>query len=343
MQTERRELAEDLSAWVALAAQRRAAFDAAEATGADWAAQAAAQGLPVDAKQYDLHDRCSAFIASRSLERGVPFGASAAGMIGTCSGWRDYERAVEMPKTAAARAVLSDCLSFPLTAAYAAQIAGVGGGGDALSVLVLGAEDSELNGLSKWAEMLRVGRHGTRELRVCFVGPRVPTRLDGSETTLRHDPAGDDGAKSAKGGGERAPPLLLRFAFVRGHHHEAHVRARVPAAFAAPQLALAFNSGLAEHAGDWLPTLRPLLWGPRPIPLALTSYHKPEAELDARTLAVRAAVPLRRMHCEPNPFASKMPHLDELTPGRVYFANAFLTVCKLAAETPRAPEGPDHV
>ena len=55
-----------------------------------------------------------------------------------------------------------------------------------------------------------------------------------------------------------------------------------------------------------------------------------QAELDARTLHVRLRVPLGTMHNEPNPFASRMPHLDELTPGQTYCANAFLTVCRQA-------------
>lgn len=32
------------------------------------------------------------------------------------------------------------------------------------------------------------------------------------------------------------------------------------------------------------------------------------------------------MQCLPNPFASELPHLDELFVGKTYAANAFLTV-----------------
>ena len=54
--------------------------------------------------------------------------------------------------------------------------------------------------------------------------------------------------------------------------------------------------------------------------------HQHEAELDARTCAVRLRVPAGRMHCAPNPFASRLPHLDEVFPGRTYAANSFVTV-----------------
>jgi hypothetical protein len=88
-----------------------------------------------------------------------------------------------------------------------------------------------------------------------------------------------------------------------------------------------YNSGLAEHAAGWLPTLRDLYWHKR-VPLALTSYHAAEAQLDARTLAVRMRVPLRQFvtGATPNPFSARLPHLDELFPGRTYTANAFLTI-----------------
>ena len=64
----------------------------------------------------------------------------------------------------------------------------------------------------------------------------------------------------------------------------------------------------------------------RTVPLACTSYHLPEAELDARTLAVLLRVRKRELLCEANPFASTLPHLDEVFPGRTYVANAFLSV-----------------
>ena len=72
--------------------------------------------------------------------------------------------------------------------------------------------------------------------------------------------------------------------------------------------------------------MRELYWR-RSLPLACTSYHQPEAELDARTLAVLMGVPPERMRCGPNPFASQLPHLDQLFPGRTYSANSFLTLC----------------
>ena len=56
-------------------------------------------------------------------------------------------------------------------------------------------------------------------------------------------------------------------------------------------------------------------------------WDKPEAELDVRTLAVRLGVRASHLHCEANPYASALPHLDELFPGRTYTANAFLNIC----------------
>ena len=145
---------------------------------------------------------------------------------------------------------------------------------------------------------------GATEVSVAFVGPRVPRALDGKTTSKR----------SAHG--------KLRFTYLRGLWHEAATR--LPAADS-PDLALAFNSGLADYAASWLPTLRHLYWECG-VPIAFTSYHKPEAELDVRTLAVRLGVRASHLHCEANPYASALPHLDELFPGRTYTANAFLNV-----------------
>ena len=96
-----------------------------------------------------------------------------------------------------------------------------------------------------------------------------------------------------------------------------------------PALAIAYNSGIADFASSWAPTVRALLAAR--VPLAFTSYHAPEAGLDARTLAALGARVVVR--AAPNPFSSMLPHLDELFPGRVYSANSFLTLC--AGEPPR--------
>ena len=308
-QRKQKQLAQDLAAWQDLAARRRALAQAAAERGESWESQAAAQGLPIDEQAFALHRRCAALIADQGLRRGVPAWTRKVS-IEPISGWHAYEQAAQMPKGSALRAVVSDSLSFPLTAAHAAHIAGVTADAHGrLSLLVLGPEvGSELSGRSKWAELLDGHGLGATELCVCFCGPRVPTSLDGAERRVR------------------IPSGVLRFAFLRGVWHDPRVQARVPLVHSAPQLALAFNSGLADYAAGWLPTMRALFWQ-RGIPLACTSYHAPEAELDARTLAVSMRVPLHRMKCGPNPFASRLPHLDELAPGLTYTANAFLTVC----------------
>ena len=226
-----------------------------------------------------------------------------------------------MPADAALRTVASDALSFPLTAAFAARLANVTADASTgrLTLLVLGAEASELSGLSKWQELLSDSHGlGATSATILFVGPRVPKSLDGQSKVVQ-PPQPPSGSKSqlARGG-------ELRLSFVRGFWH--HVRHRIAAELQRPQLALAFNSGLAEHADGWLPTLDALYHGLH-CPLAFTSYHGPEAELDARTLKTRLGVPLKSMRCMPNPFASRLPHLDYLFVGRTYVANAFLSVC----------------
>ena len=69
------------------------------------------------------------------------------------------------------------------------------------------------------------------------------------------------------------------------------------------------------------------MWAAR-IPIVLTSYHEVEAELDARTLVFGARIPAACVleAAVPNPFASMLPHLDELFVGRTYNANAYRTI-----------------
>ena len=74
---------------------------------------------------------------------------------------------------------------------------------------------------------------------------------------------------------------------------------------------------------SWGPTLAALLAAR--APLACTSYHAQEAELDARSLEARLGAHLV-IAAEPNPFASQLPHLDDTFPGRAFAANSFLTI-----------------
>ena len=302
----RRELADDLRKWINASATRRQLAAVAAERGESVEAQAAALGLPFDKRMHARHRDCAQYIAKGGLRRGVPpwMRESHVGPVGS---WREYELASGMPGGATQRAVISDSLSFPLTAAHALRLAGVSAIDGRLSLLVLGPEiGAELSGRLKWGELLGEAHGlGARELWVCFCGPLVPRALDGVTRRLRTR-TGD-----------------LHFAFFRGMWHDAHVRLHT---HPAPQIALAFNSGLAEHAQGWLPTLRRLFWARR-VPLALTSYHAAEAELDARTLVVRLGLPARVMTCMPNPFASRLPHLDEVMPGQPYYANGFLSVC----------------
>ena len=301
--------------------QRRALAQQYEARGVGWEAQAVAESLPIDRAGLTLHTRCSRFIARHRLRRGEPIWASDMAAGGAASGalergWAALGAATGMQAAPTHRAVVTDALSFPLTAALGLRLAGVvPPAGEAVSLLLLGVEPgSELSGLAKWFELLTPLRDAAgasvRHGRLLFVGPLVPTRLHGSAQRL------------TDGDGR-----TLELSFLRGAYHAPAVQARLPPA--PPHAACAFNSGLAEHVADWAPSLRPLLRAA--VPLVFTSYHAPEAELDARTLRLRLGC---RPHwaARPNPFASQLPHLDELFPGRVYRANAFLTVVRGGAK-----------
>ena len=327
----RAELRQDLRAWLALGAQRAQVAEASAARGESWEQQAKLQSLEIDEAGHALNLKCYAHIQKNQLQRGVSPWLREAELASVPNEWKEYLDVAGVPKGIALRSVVSESLSFPLTAAFAARIAGVTAdpASGLLSLLVLGAEmGAELSGLEKWAELLGHG-HGlghVRSLHILFCGPRVPAKLDGATRTFR-----------------TARDELFTAAFVRGAWHARaddilqpdsgllpteddaidpeHGRANI----GLPQLCLAFNSGLAEHAASWLPSLRDLFWARR-LPMAFTSYHQPEAELDARTLAVRLRVPGSMLECMPNPFASQLPHLDEIFPGRTYVANAFLSV-----------------
>ena len=303
----------DLEEWVNLTFQRQKLASAGETNSQTWEAQALAQKLPVDKAGYLRHMQCAEFISSNGLRRGVcPWARTVP--IEVVDTWEDYESLSGIPDDETLRMVYSDALSFPLTAALAARAAGVTADSEGqLSLVVLGAEGAELAGRQKWAELINGHGLGIRTLFVSFVGPEVPKNLDGTSRHLKTDDGGQ-----------------IHFRFVRGVWHNPRVQTSLTMAHATPQLALAFNSGFAEHARDWLPTFRDLFWKRR-VPLACTSYHPPEAELDCRSLHLKLGVPARQLvFSGPNPFTSKLPHLDELFPGRVYSANAYLAVCATA-------------
>lgn len=318
---ERRQLQEDLTRWQELGARCSAISSASEEKGLTWKQQAIAQGREIDEEGVKLNEQCAEYIAENSLQRGQPPWTRSIPLTFPVATWSEYERAAEMPQDAMLRTVASDSLSFPLTAAHACRLAGVRADRSGhLSLLILGAEASELSCVEKWSELLHrsFGLSATT-LYLLFVGPRVPKRLDG---TFHYYPEGDqsdddDDATHDRGG--------LHVSYLRGLWHEC--QDRVPTEFVPPDLALAFNSGLADYASSWLPTLEHLYFV-MGVPLAFTSYHQPEAELDARTLAVRLlrCKGQRKMKCMPNPFASRLPHLDYLFVGQVYVANAFLSV-----------------
>ena len=380
-----RALEVDHAEWSALCTQRRQIAEAYAARGLSWEAQAEEQGLPVERGALQLHQQCQRLIKAHALRRGVPVwqpsapygGGSGARHEAPLDGWDAWIEATSMPVSPeglgrvapsdwpALRALVTDALSPPLTAAHALRLLrahgqhGHGGGGGAdpatttrgkggaapskppskppskLSVLVLGAEGFELGGRSKWLELCRAFP-SARRVVVIFVGPGVPASLHGKTRAVRPDKAaraagaagggsgGGGGGGSGGGGGVGAGLQRLRLKFVRGVYHEALRGGALPPEARAPQLALALNSGLADFYASWGPTLSALLAAR--VPLACTSYHAQEAELDVRTLDARLGAHVL-LGAEPNPFASELPHLDETFPGRAFAASSFLTLC----------------
>ena len=138
----RRQLRADLQSWLEVGQKRAALAQAAADRGEDWETQARNQGFEIDTSGVELHNQCAECIATHSLRRGRAPWKRSSKPVPACSSWEEYEHVCEMPGDAAFRAVISDSLSFPLTAAYAARIAGVSAEDTAgcLSLLVLGAE-----------------------------------------------------------------------------------------------------------------------------------------------------------------------------------------------------------
>lgn len=309
----RRALASDLASWIELSKRRRALALFNERRGVDWERQAMEQNLPINRTGLSLHQRCRNYISRHRLGRGDITWSSSREVADLAElSWNAFAKATNMPHNAAHRALITDSLSFPLTAAFALrQTRGLSAAGQTVSLLVLGAErDSELAGLSKWFELLKslhnVEGKSVRHGRIVFVGPGVPADLHAITHRL-----------------EDGNGLTLELTYACGPFHQPKVQELI-ARHSSFHLALAYNSGLAEHVSSWAPTLRILFRSG--IPLAFTSYHIHEAMLDARTLRWRFAAHLI-CAAKRNPFASLLPHLDEIFPGRVYRANSFITVC----------------
>lgn len=117
--------------------------------------------------------------------------------------------------------------------------------------------------------------------------------------------------------------MPARSVSVRTHvapYHE--FAAEAASNFEAPQLAVAFNSGIHEGAALWAPTLRHL--AAARVPTALTAYSAWEAEQDAEMLRccvhevarheedATAGEPQRSMEVsvEANPWNGLRPYLD---------------------------------
>ena len=103
-------------------------------------------------------------------------------------------------------------------------------------------------------------------------------------------------------------PGTLRFCFLRGAWHKPPAGWVAAARVAAARARL--NSGLAEHADDWLPT--------HGRSILIRTCHRVHFVPPARRSSTRAPsidAGAAGHANEPHPFASRMPHLDELTPG----------------------------
>jgi len=234
------ELDHDLAEWEALCAQRRALADAAATRGTSWEEQARAQGLPLSKAGLALHRRCEKVIAKHGLEQGVALELDSTlrglalrrrkGAFRTTDVYSGWDAVPGLPSTPGLRAVASDALSFPLTAAWLASAAGArpDAAGE-LRLLVLGPEShSELAGRRKWAAALGAMPPAVRLLRILFVGPNVPAALDGGTEAWE---------LAEQGGAGRVELAFLRGAF-------SAVASRAPPSFSGrPALALAFHPG----------------------------------------------------------------------------------------------------
>ena len=159
------ELDADLHEWRALTAQRTRIAEAAALRGESWEQQAKRQKLDIDTRGQELHAKVSEYISKQRLQKGTSPWLREEPLAEVPDSWEAYVRVASVPRGDALRAVISESLSFPLTAAHAARIAGVTAdpSSGCLSLLVLGAEmGAELSGLEKWAELLGSGDHGTK-------------------------------------------------------------------------------------------------------------------------------------------------------------------------------------
>ena len=111
-----------------------------------------------------------------------------------------------------------------------------------------------------------------------------------------------------------------------------------------PDVAIAFNSGVADYRNEWGPTMETVVRAG--IPLATTSYHTREALFDKRTITLcfgGEALPGSPggssasasgsgdgsgdgSYPQENPWRSLLPHPDPLFPGEVYHSNSYLSV-----------------
>jgi hypothetical protein len=126
-----------------------------------------------------------------------------------------------------------------------------------------------------------------------------------------------------------------------------------------PDVAIAFNSGVADYRNEWGPTMETVVRAG--IPLATTSYHTREALFDKRTITLCFGGELlpaspggsssasvsgdgsesgsgdvsgdvsgdgsgSGSYPQENPWRSLLPHPDPLFPGEVYHSNSYLSV-----------------
>lgn len=129
-------LERDVSAWEGLCGQRRALAEAAAARGESWEQQAHAQGLPISRAALVLHRRCARAIHTHGCEQGVAIGLDpmlramvslrrSKGEFRTAEAYSGWSDVPGLPTAPGLRAIATDALSFPLTAAWLADQAGL--------------------------------------------------------------------------------------------------------------------------------------------------------------------------------------------------------------------------
>jgi hypothetical protein len=218
-------------------------------------------------------------------------------------------------------AVLTENLSFPLTVLFSLhKLYNLGQNyhmfiqalpeipqlGKTLTIHVLGAQEiTELMMSVKYREITSC-LPGVDSLEIFMIGPQV-------RDMTRNDMLGK----------------FLGITCVNGLYHD--VFHKIPENHRIPQLAIAFNCGVADTPNTWIPTIQFLT--KQRIRASFTSYCDSEGQKDAKIIGQYAQVVYGPIV---NPFSSKKALRDIGVPfGGVFYTNHIITLVKHVATTPQ--------